>query len=110
MRKDLILILYVDDAGIAAPNREIIMDFVQELREAGFDLDIEGDFNSYLGIGIEELPDGTRHMTQKGLIRKIIATPRWRIVSRIGHLLRSWLWERMWTESRMTTKHGAIPV
>ena len=52
------------------------MDFVQELREAGFDLDIEGDFNSYLGIGIEELPDGTRHMTQKGLIRKIIATTK----------------------------------
>ena len=39
-----------------------------------FDLDIEDDFNSYLGIGIEEFPDGTRHMTQKGLIKKILKT------------------------------------
>ena len=72
----MLLILYVDDAGIAAPTKDIIMKFVQELRDIGFDLDIEVDFNSYLGIGIETLPDGTRHMTQKGLINKIIKTTK----------------------------------
>ena len=66
----------MDDAGIAAPNREIIMSFVNELKGMGFDLDIEGDFSSYLGIGIEEHPDGCRTMTQKGLINKIIATTK----------------------------------
>ena len=73
-RKDLLLVLYVDDAGIAAPTRKHIDDFVQELRDLDFDLDIEDDFNSYLGIGIEPFPDGSRHMTQSGLIKKILKT------------------------------------
>ena len=68
----LLMVLYVDDAGIAAPKREDVETFVEELRNEGFDLEIEGDFTEYLGIGIEELEDGTRHMTQKGLIEKII--------------------------------------
>jgi len=66
------MILYVDDAGIAAPKREDVDKFVEELRTEGFDLEIEGEFTEYLGIGIEELPDESRHMSQKGLIEKII--------------------------------------
>ena len=53
------MVLYVDDAGIAAPTRKNVEDFVEELREEGFDLEIEGDFTEYLGIGIEEREDGT---------------------------------------------------
>ena len=73
-KHNLLMVLYIDDAGIAAPSREIIDDFVQQLRDMDFNLDIEDDFNSYLGIGIEEFPDGTWHMTQKGLIKKILKT------------------------------------
>ena len=73
-KKNILMVLYVDDAGIAAPNRAIIDELIQQLRDMDFDLDIEGDFNSYLGIGIEEFPDGSRHMTQSGLIKKILAT------------------------------------
>ena len=62
-KKDIIMVLYVDDAGIAAPSRNIIDEFVQQLKDLDFDLDIEDDFNSYLGIGIEEFQDGSRHMT-----------------------------------------------
>ena len=40
------------------------------LRNKGFDLEIEGDSTECLGIGMEELDDGARHMTQKGLIKK----------------------------------------
>ena len=68
------MVLYVDDAGIAAPNKSIIDDFVAELKNLGFDLEIEGSFSSYLGIGIEELDSGERNMTQKGLIKKVIKT------------------------------------
>ena len=75
-RKNLMMVLYVDDAGIAAPNKEIIHEFVNELREHGFDLEIEGKFSSYLGIGIETFKDGSRHMTQKGLIKKVIQTAK----------------------------------
>ena len=70
------MILYVDDAGIAAPKSEDVDKFVEELRAEGFDLEIEGEFTEYLGIGIEELPDGSRHMTQSGLIEKIIKTTK----------------------------------
>lgn len=90
-RENLIMVLYVDDAGICAPTRDIINAFVQELKDLDFDLDIEDDFNSYLGIGIEEFEDGSRHMTQKGLIKKIIATcdmegcnPNWNPTSQVS--------------------------
>ena len=46
--------------------------FVEELRDKGFDLEIKGDFAKCLGIGTEELDDGTGHVTQKGLIEKIM--------------------------------------
>ena len=75
-RPGLLMILYVDDAGIAAPSRTNVEEFVEELRAEGFELEIEGDFTECLGIGIEEMPDGTRHMTQKGLIEKIVATTK----------------------------------
>ena len=35
-------------------------------------MEIKGDFIEHPGIGMEELEDGTRHMTQKGPIEKII--------------------------------------
>ena len=73
-RDNLIMCLYVDDAGLAAPHRSIIDAFVQELKDLGFDLEIEDDFNSYLGIGIEAFSDGSRCMTQVGLIKKILKT------------------------------------
>ena len=47
--------------------------FCQRILDLGFDLDIEGDFSSYLGIKIDEFKDGTRHMSQKGLIEKVIS-------------------------------------
>ena len=65
--------LYVHDAGVASPTRDGIDTCVSELRDLGFDLDIEGDFSSYLGIKIDEFKDGTRHMSQKGLIEKVIS-------------------------------------
>jgi hypothetical protein len=54
-RAGLIMVLYVDDAGLAAPTRSGIDRFVHQLKNMGFDVDIEDDFNEYLGIKIEEL-------------------------------------------------------
>ena len=70
----MLIILHVDDAGIAAPNEESIDELVEELRHKGFDLEMEGDFTECLGIGTEHRDDRSVHMTQKGLIEKIIAT------------------------------------
>ena len=64
--------LHVDDAGVAAPKQENVKTFVEELRAEGFDLEIKGEFPKCLGIGMEEPDDGTRHMTQKGPMKKTI--------------------------------------
>ena len=37
------------------------------------DLETENESSECLGMGIQQLPDGSRHMTQKGLIKKILS-------------------------------------
>ena len=71
-RPGLLMVLYVDDAGLAAPTRAGIDLFVKQLKDLGFDVDIEDDFSEYLGIKIDDLPDGTKKMSQKGLIQKTL--------------------------------------
>ena len=70
------MVLYVNDVGTAVPSQSIIDKFVAELKDLGFDLEIKGNFSSYLGIGIEELDGGKHNMTQKGLIKKVIKTTK----------------------------------
>ena len=53
-KKNILLVLYVDDAGISSPNKKIILELVEQLKSLGFDLEIEDDFDSHLGIGIED--------------------------------------------------------
>ena len=70
------MVLYIDNAGIAAATEKETYNFIQELWDIGFELNVEGKLNKYLGVGIEEFPDGTRNVTQKGLIDKIIETTK----------------------------------
>ena len=43
------LVQYVDDCGIAAPNQAHIDRFVQDLKDMGFELTQEGSFAQFLG-------------------------------------------------------------
>jgi hypothetical protein len=70
--KELVLVQYVDDCGIGAPNMKIIDKFVADLRQKGFKLTQEGSFTEFLGIKFDRLPDGSFELTQKGLITKIL--------------------------------------
>jgi len=72
MKEDIIIIFYVDDAGIMAKNKGIVDAFLDRLIAQGFDLTREGSFSAFLGIQYEERVDGTISLTQKGLITKII--------------------------------------
>ena len=56
----LMMMLFVDDAGLAAPCQEDIEKFSEELQELGFDPEIETDFTEFLGITIDKEADGTR--------------------------------------------------
>ncbi|MGB0808420.1 MAG: reverse transcriptase domain-containing protein, partial [bacterium] len=70
--KDIMLVQYVDDCGIAAPNQARIDKFVNDLRKLGFELTQEESFAEFLGIKFEQKPDGSIECTQRGLIKKIL--------------------------------------
>ena len=72
MRKDLIIICYVDDLGIQAPNKKIVDELISQLQERGFGLTLEGSFSEYLGIQYTKLSNGSIKMSQAGLIKKIL--------------------------------------
>jgi hypothetical protein len=71
--KNLLLMLYVDDAGLAAPHTHFVDSFVSQLVSRRFKFMCSGTFSEYLGIKFDENKDnGTTTMMQKGLIEKII--------------------------------------
>ena len=74
MKPDMLIVFYVDDAGIAAPTMEAIDALVARLQKKGFKLTTEGSFSEFLGVKFNNNPDGSVTMTQKGLIDKIIKT------------------------------------
>ena len=56
-KKDLLIIVYVDDVGVAAPSPGLIDKFVSDLKSRGFKLTREGSFSEFLGIKFEEDKD-----------------------------------------------------
>ena len=70
--KNLILVQYVDDCGIGAPDMKTINAFIEKLRKKGFKLTQEGSFAEFLGIKFERTKDESFKLTQKGLITKIL--------------------------------------
>jgi hypothetical protein len=74
-KKDMMLVVYVDDVGISAKRKQDVDEMVERLRKKGFELTREGTFSEFLGIKFEKnSDDGSINMTQKGLINKIIET------------------------------------
>jgi hypothetical protein len=92
IREDMLIICYVDDAGIAAKDMSSIKRLIADLRRRGFELTEEGSFTDYLGIKFDRSPDdGSIELTQSGLINKIIATtglidanPNWTPATQLG--------------------------
>jgi hypothetical protein len=73
-QENIMIAVYVDDCGIAASDQKHIEKLIAGLRARGFILHREGNFEEFLGIGIDRGHDftGRIHMTQKGLIQKVI--------------------------------------
>lgn len=69
---DMLLVLYVDDCGLAVKDPAKVDWFVKELRDRGLELDVEGDFTAFLGVAIERSPDGHVSMSQPSLIDKVL--------------------------------------
>ena len=73
MKRDIFIIFFCDDTGVAAKSESIVEELVNALIQKGFELSREASFSEFLGIKYNELTDGSISMTQKGLINKIIA-------------------------------------
>lgn len=73
-KKNIFLILYVDDCGISYKNEEDLDEFITELQRRGFKLTKEGTFAEFLGIKYRTDEDGNIHLSQEGLIKKILET------------------------------------
>jgi hypothetical protein len=70
-RGTTVFLLYVDD-GVLASHQEGDIAQVLELLDDSFDMTDEGDLSDYLGVHIEELPDGKLSLTQPRLIDQVI--------------------------------------
>ena len=71
-KNNMLIVVYVDDLGVAAPTSELIDDLVEDLKSQGFSLTREGSFSEFLGIKFNRLDNGDIECTQKGLIKKIL--------------------------------------
>jgi hypothetical protein len=67
------IVLYVDDLGIAYSNKKDLDKLFQDLTDLGLELTPEGTFTDFLGIKfVKDEVTNTVTLTQKGLIQKII--------------------------------------
>ena len=73
IKKDIMLVQYVDDLGIGAKNKALVDELEAKLKSAGFELTREGSFSEFLGIKVaRDDKAGTITLTQQGLIQKIM--------------------------------------
>jgi hypothetical protein len=69
----MLIVCYVDDAGIAAARKELVDELINNLIARGFELTREGSFTEFLGIKFVKDPKTNAiTLTQKGLINKIL--------------------------------------
>ena len=73
-KPDHLLVLYVDDACLSCAREQDLDAFVLSLRDRGFALQREASLSEYLGIKYEDHGDGAVHASQRGLIKKLLAT------------------------------------
>jgi len=71
IRKDIILIVYVDDCLLFAKNEAILDSFISSL-QSEFNLTCDGDVGAFLGIQFTRVSNNQLTLTQPGLISKIV--------------------------------------
>ena len=70
----MLIVLYVDDAGVCAKNEHDIDELICRLTTCGFELTCKGSFSEFLGIKfVHNKETGAITAMQQGLIKKILA-------------------------------------
>jgi hypothetical protein len=74
----MMYVLYTDDSILAGPDQKEIEQAVQQMKEVGLDITIEGDLTDFLGVNIDRHEDdGMIHLTQPHLIHQILKDLRY---------------------------------
>jgi hypothetical protein len=74
----MMYVLYTDDSVLAGPDQKEIEQTVQQMKEDGLDITIEGDLTDFLGVNIDRHgDDGMIHLTQLHLIHQILKDLRY---------------------------------
>lgn len=72
-KSTIMVVLYVDDVGIAYANQSDLDNLLDNLTKKGLEFTREGTFTDFLGIKfVKDSINNTVTLTQKGLIQKII--------------------------------------
>ena len=71
----IMIVLYVDDLGIAYSNKKDLEKLLQDLTDLGLEFTREGTFTDFLGIKfVKDEVNNTVTLTQNGLIMKLITS------------------------------------
>ncbi len=54
-----IYVLYTDDSILTGPDEAKLEQIVQDMKDTGLDLTVEGDVSDFLGVNIKRYQDGT---------------------------------------------------
>ena len=73
-KPDIYIIIFVDDCGICAKVDSLVDTFISDLEKEGFKLTKESSFAEFLGIQYTTMSNGDIHLTQQGLISKILTS------------------------------------
>ncbi len=73
VQQSIMIVLYVDDLGIAYADKTDLDKLLKDLTELGLEFTHEGTFTDFLGTKfVKDGATNTVTLTQKGLIQKII--------------------------------------
>ena len=70
-KKNLILVIYVDDCILFSPDAKEVDAFIEDMKK-DYTLEDEGDINAYLGINVTRPTKDTIKLNQPALIKRII--------------------------------------
>ena len=72
IRKDCIMVLYVDDAILLARDDATLESILKELKSHSYSFNRDGDFTTYLGIKLNRSEDGTLKLSQPHLCQSFL--------------------------------------
>ena len=65
-------VVYVDDGIFFGTDKKDILSAIQDMKDAGYDIENKGSVSDYLGVNVNRTDDGTIELTQPHLVDQLI--------------------------------------